>query len=82
MSSRDEDGKTHRIKSFTFLRYGKELADKQNWEDFGRFVKSMHAGLDDKLYQKTATSKAVSSDRNTNLIRLPVGNLAGSRSLC
>lgn len=77
MSCRDEDGKTHRIKSFTFLRYGKELADNHNWPGFRRFVKRMHAGLDEKLYEKTSTSIAVSSDRSTNLIKLPAGNLSG-----
>ncbi|GAQ87188.1 beta-amylase [Klebsormidium nitens] len=35
-----------RISSFTFLRLGPELMIEHNWNEFVRFVRRMHAGLD------------------------------------
>jgi hypothetical protein len=65
----DDEG-LRRISSFTFLRLCPELLDEDNWHEYVRFVRAMHAGLD-RQPEATAPTRRVQRTRELHEITLP-----------
>ena len=66
----DGDRLPRRISSFTFLRLSPELLDQHNWDEFVRFVRAMHTGLDCQP-DATKVTRRVMRSRELHEVTLP-----------